>query len=130
LSERVDVAFDRLDVADFGPAGRHQLMMHRQEPLADDEEAGLRQEMMNVGDAAGDRILDRDHAEVGLARGDRGQRVLESRAGQRFSVGIGLGDGDVGVRARLALECDFHDLGRLGHGALYQPLRIWPVPPI
>ena len=43
-------------------------MMDRQEPLADDVQAGLRQQMMDVGDAAGDRVLDRDHAEVGLAR--------------------------------------------------------------
>ena len=69
--------------------------------------------MMDVGDAAGDRILDRDHAEIGLARGDRGQRVLEGRAGQRLGVRIGLDDGDMGVRARLALECDFQ---LLGHG--------------
>jgi len=53
--------------------------------------------MMNVGDAAGHRILDRDHAEVGLARGDRGQRILEGRAGHRLGVGIGLGDRDMGM---------------------------------
>ena len=71
--------------------------------------------MMDVGDAAGDRVLDRDHAEIGLARGDRGKRVLEGRAGHRFRVGIGLGDGDVGVGAGLALERDFQ---LLGHGRL------------
>ena len=82
-------------------------MMDRQEPFADDEQAGRRQQMMDVGDAAGDRILDRDHAEIGLARGDRGQRVLEGRARQRLGVRIGLDDGDMGIGARLALECDF-----------------------
>ena len=97
----------------FGAAHRHQLMPDRQEPFADDEQAGSRQQMMDVGDAAGDRILDRDHAEIGLARGDRGQRVLEGRAGQRLGVGIGLDDGDMGIGARLALECDFE---LLGHG--------------
>ena len=118
LPERVDVALDGLDVGEFGAARRHQLMMDRQEPFADDEQAGLRQQMMDIGDAAGDRVLDRDHAEVGFARGDRGQRVLEGRAGQRLGVGIGLGDGDMGIRARLALECDFHGFGRcFGHGA-------------
>jgi hypothetical protein len=64
--------------------------------------------MMDIGDPAGDRILDRDHAEIRLARADRGQRVLEGRAGQRFGVGIGLGDRNVRVCAGLALECDFH----------------------
>ena len=79
LAERMDVALDGLDVGELGAARRHQLMMDRQETFADDEQAGLRQQMMDVGDAAGDRILDRDHAEIGLARGDRGQRVLEGR---------------------------------------------------
>jgi hypothetical protein len=33
----------------------------------------------------------------------------------------------MGVRARLALECDFHRYFlRFGHGALYQPLRLFP----
>ena len=86
---------------------RHQLMADRQKPFADDEEAGGRQQMMDVGDAARDRILDRDHAEIGLARRDRRQRVLEGGAGHRLGVGIGLDDGDVGIGARLALECDF-----------------------
>ena len=90
LAERVDVALDRLDVGKLGAARRHQLMMDRQKPFADDEQAGLRQQMMDVGDAAGDRVFDRDHAEVGFARRDRGERVLEGRAGQRLGVGIGL----------------------------------------
>ena len=107
LPERVDVALHRLDVAELGAARRHQLVMDRQEIFADDEQAGLRQQMMDVGDAAGHRVLDRDHAEVGFPRGDRGQRVLEGRAGQRLGVGIGFGDGDMGIGPRLALECDF-----------------------
>ena len=74
--------------------------------------------MMDVGDAAGDRILDRDHAEIGLARGDRRQRVLEGRARQRLGVGIGLDDGDMGIGARLALECDFELLGHVLAGLL------------
>ena len=68
LPERVDVAFHGLDVGELGAARRHQLVMDRQEPFADDEQAGLRQQMMDIGDAAGDRVFDRDHAEVGFAR--------------------------------------------------------------
>ena len=41
--------------------------MHRQEVLADDVEVGVRQQVVDVGDAAGERVLDRDHAEIGLA---------------------------------------------------------------
>ena len=39
---------------------------------------------MDVGNAAGDRVLDRDHGKVGLAGLDRVERVLEGRARQRF----------------------------------------------
>jgi hypothetical protein len=60
-----------------------------------------------VVDPAADPILDRAHAEVSLARGDRGERVLKGRAGERLRVGIGLDDGDMGIGAWLALECDF-----------------------
>ena len=77
--------------------------------------------MMDVGDAAGDRILDRDHAEIGFARGDRGQRVLEGRAGQRLGVGIGFDDGDMGIGSRLALECDFQ---LLGHARLVSAAQV------
>ena len=114
LAERMNVALDRLDIGKLGAARRHQLMPDRQEPFADDEQAGRRQQMMNVGDASGDRILDRDHAEFGLAGRDRGQRVLEGGAGQRLGVGIGLDDGEMRIGAGLALECYF--LG-FGHGA-------------
>ena len=40
LAERVDVALDGLDVGELGAARRHQLMVDRQEPFADDEQAG------------------------------------------------------------------------------------------
>ena len=63
--------------------------------------------MMDVGDAAGDRILDRDHAEIGLAGAERGEGVLEGRAGHGSASGIGLADGEVRIGAGLALEDDF-----------------------
>jgi len=72
--------------------------------------------MMNIGDTAGDRVLDRDHAEFGFARRDRYETVLEGRAGHRLGVRIGLADGEVRVRTRLALE---HDSG--GHGRSATP---------
>ena len=98
MAERLDVALHGFDVGQFGAARRHQLVPDRQKPFADDEQAEIRQQMMDIGNPAGDRILDRDHSEIGLARGDRGQRVLEGRAGQRLGVGIGFDDGDVGIR--------------------------------
>jgi len=43
---------------------------------------------VDVGDATGDRIFDRDHAEVGGAVLERGEGVLEGRARQRDHVGL------------------------------------------
>src|ERR1700751_2592446 len=57
LPERMDVAPDRLYVRKPGPARRHQLALDRQEPLADDVEAGGRQQMMDIGEAAGERVF-------------------------------------------------------------------------
>src|SRR5439155_15007645 len=61
LAERMDVAFDRLDVLERGAAHSHQLVPDRQEPFTDDEQAGMRQQVMDVGNTAGDRVFDRNH---------------------------------------------------------------------
>ena len=74
----------RLMVLQRGARRRHQLMAHAQEVLADDVEIGVGQQVMDVGDAAGDRVLDRDHGEARFARLHRLQRVLERRAGDGF----------------------------------------------
>ena len=52
-----------LTVAERRALDRHQLVADRQEVLADDVQAGGRHQVVDVGDAAGDGILDRDHAE-------------------------------------------------------------------
>ena len=62
--------------------------------------------MMDVGDAAGDRVLDRDHAELGLAGSERAEAILEGGAGDRLVIRIGLAAGEMRIRARLALEDD------------------------
>ena len=81
LAERHDVALDRLDAVERRALRRHQLMADRQEPFGDDVQAGGRHQVMDVGDAAGDRILDRDHAELGLAR-RRSPRARPRRSGR------------------------------------------------
>src|ERR1700747_1782455 len=77
--------------------------------------------MVNVGDAAGDRVFDRDHAEFGLAAVDRRECVFEGRARHRLVVRIDVARGEVGVRSRLALE---HDLLGCRHGV---PVRTPPL---
>src|SRR5947207_890446 len=62
--------------------------------------------MVNIGDATGDRILDRNHRKLRLARGNGGEAVLEGGAGPGLVIGISLAAGDVGVGAGLALKDD------------------------
>ena len=80
LAERHDVALDRFDLGEPHALERQQLVADRQEPLGDDVEARDRHQVMDVGDPARHRVLDRDHAEIGLAARHRVERVLEGRA--------------------------------------------------
>ena len=57
------------------------------EVLADDVQAGFGQQVVDVGDAAVDRVLDRQHGEVGPALAQRRDGALEAVAGQRFERG-------------------------------------------
>ena len=113
LAERRDLAVDDLNRFERRPLWRHELEMDRQEVLADDVEAGSRQQVVDVGDAARERIFDRDHGELGRPVLDRGKAVLEGRAGHGLVVGVDLLAGEVGIRSGLALE---HDLLGTGHG--------------
>ena len=89
-----------------GALRRHQLEADGQEMLADDVQPRIGQQMVDIGDAAGDRILDRDHGEIGGAVVDRGEAILEGRAGNRPGLGIDLAAGDLGIGTGLALEND------------------------
>ena len=110
LSQRVDMAVHIRQPLQCRALRRHELEADRQEIFADDMQAGGGEEMVDVGDAAGERVLDRDHAERGDAVGDRGQRVLEAGAGQRLHIGIDVAAGDMGVGAGLSLVGDLHSV--------------------
>src|SRR5512135_1496824 len=80
--------------------------------------------MMDVGDAAGDRIFDRNHAEVDVARGQRREAVLEGRAGHRLVIRIGFAAGEMRIRTRLSLKDDLllsHDFTRLKSRSVRRP---------
>src|SRR5687768_10193080 len=64
----------------------------------------MRHQMVNVGDAAGDGIVDGYHGELRLAFRDGGEGVLEDAAGERLMVGEGLLAGDVRVGSQFTLE--------------------------
>jgi len=92
LAERVHMALNRLDVLECRALHRQQLVTYRHEMLGDDMQPGSGHQMMDVGDPAGDRILDRNHAEIGVARGEGKKTLLECSAGYGFRVRIGLAD--------------------------------------
>jgi hypothetical protein len=104
LVERVHVAAHGLDGLERGALRRQQLMVHPLEMFADDVEPGLRQQMMDIGDAAGDRVLHRQHREPRAALAHGGDGVLEARAGQCREARKHLAAGEVRVGAGLALE--------------------------
>ena len=104
LAKRMDVAVHGLDLCALDARQHHQLEMNRQEILADDVQARFRQQMMDVGDTARDRVLDRDHGEIGLAGLHRVEGVLEGRTGQRLHRREHVAAGGVGIGAGLALE--------------------------
>ena len=74
--------------------------------------AGRRQQVVDVCHAARDRVLDRDHAQLALARLDGLEGLLEGRIRPRLVVGEMLAAGLVAVGAGFALE---GDLGEHAH---------------
>ena len=91
---------------EIGARDRHQLEVDRQEVLADDVQARLRQQVVDVRHPAGDRVVDRDHRQSGPAGGDRLERVLERRTGQLVAAGEHLGARRRRVGTWLTLVCD------------------------
>ena len=106
LAKGVDVAVGRRDGVERRPRHRHQVEADPQEVLGHDVQPRVGQEVMDVGDPAGDGVVDRDHREVGLAVLDRCEGVLERRARERLPVGVGLLADQVGVGSRLTLVGD------------------------
>ena len=107
---------------------RQQVVVHPLIVLADDVQAGIRQQVVDVGDAAGDRVLDRDHRQPGVAVADGRERVLERPAGQRRQLRPGRAAGQIGVGAERALKRD--DAIRVGRGRrVRRAAVIGPAPP-
>ena len=114
LVERVDMTVHVRELLDPRARQRQQVVVHPLIVLADDVQAGARQQVVDVGDAAGDRVLDRDHRQPGLAVADGRERVLERPAGQRRQLRPRRAAGEIGVGAERALKGD--DAIRVGRG--------------
>ena len=92
-----------LDGQQRGARQRHQLVAHAQEVLADDVQAGIRQQVVDVGDAPRHRVLDRDHGVARIARSSPPPAHPRRWRRPRLQVGKHLAAGQVRVGARLAL---------------------------
>ena len=98
LVQRLDVRVHRPDVLEPGARHRQQMVVHPLKMLADDVQAAMRHQVVDVGDPSGDRVLDRDHRQLGAALAHRGERILE-----RVSAGSGV---EVGDRPARQARCE------------------------
>ncbi len=110
------MAVHRLDLALRHTRQDHELEADRHEIFADDVEARLRHQVMDVGDATGQRILDRDHRQIRIAAFHRVERVFKRLARQGRHVGKHVAGRHVGIGAEVALEGDA--VGSCDHGSL------------
>ena len=102
----MNVAVHSLKPVDRGPVRSEQLVLHALEMLGDDEQAGFRQQVMDVGDPARQRVLNRNHRPSAAAGRGGLEHVLEGLARKRHKVGIGLAAGEMGIGTGDALEGD------------------------
>src|SRR4029077_16665063 len=105
------MALHSLDGLQARAFGRQELIANREKPFGDDVEARGRHQMMDVSDPSGDRILDRNHAEIDVAGNKRSEAIFESRAGHRLVVYIGSPTGQMPTCPGLSLKNDL----LLGH---------------
>ncbi len=121
LAQRMDVAVDLGSVLDGAAGNAQQVEMDGQEEFADNLQVGLGQQDVDVSHPAGNRILDGDHGQLGLAAGHQVKGVLEARARNTFQLGEHLLACDIGVGAGLTLVRNL-----LGH----DPYGVtWPARP-
>ena len=101
------MAVDSLKRLERGALGRQEAMIHPLEVFADDMQIRIRQQVVNIGDPARDRIFDRYHRQFGRAVVHSLKHVFKTRARQRLHLGIRSSAGHVRIGAGEALEGDF-----------------------
>ena len=113
LAQRHGMRMRALQVAERGALHAEQAVLDAMEMLADDEQAGLRQQVVDVRHPPGQAVLARQHGKVRAPLAHRVHRGLERFARQRGHVRVGNPAGEVGVGAGHALECDRTPVMRL-----------------
>jgi len=106
LVERLDVALHRAQRRKRGAARGQQMVVHALEMFAHDMQACTRDQMVDFGHAARERVFDRDHAEFRPAAAHGLERFFKARARQRLEIRTSRFAGQMRISARNALECD------------------------
>ncbi len=104
LAERYRQRLHGGDVGKPGALDAEQVHLDAQIVLADDVEAALRQQVVDIGDAAIERVFDRYDAVVGLPVLHGGDGVFEIEAGHRLALGKDCVGRRMAEGAGLALE--------------------------
>ncbi len=86
LVERDRVRVDDPDLLERRPGPADELVVDRQHRLADDRERRVVEQVVRLRDRTGERALDREHAVLDLARGDRLRDGAEARQRQRLGA--------------------------------------------
>ena len=116
LVQGMDVAVYMGDVRNLGAGQAQQVVVHPLEVFADDVQAGIRQQVMNVGNPPGHGIFNGDHGQRRLTVADGGEGVLKGPAGQGLHLRAHAAAGQVGIGSGHALEGD--GFAGVGHGGL------------
>ena len=85
---------------------RQEVMVHPLEMLTNDVKARIRHQMVNIGDAACNRILDRDHRQRGPPLAHRGKGAVELAAWQGRHLGEDATARKIRIRPESSQESD------------------------
>ena len=101
---------------------------HTHERLADNTQAGLRQQAVNVGNAAIGRVLDRQHGQIGSTVVHGGNHIVKGGARHGNRSGPCFQAGFVTIGAQISLKGDTfrHDWSFVvGPGVIYRGQGDW-----
>lgn len=88
-------AADRLDFLGLHTGKHHELKVDRQEIFPYDMKLRAREKVVDIGHPTSNRVLDRDHRQIGSAGFDSGEAVFKGRTGKRLHVGKHIAAGGV-----------------------------------
>ena len=104
LTQGMNVTVHCLEALERRALDSHQMVVHALEVLGDEKKSGFRQQMVNVGNPAGQRIFDRNHRQRRFTRRDRFEGRLEIGLRQHRHPGIDVAAGEVRIGTGVPLK--------------------------